>query len=107
LTTAKFKPLIFSMSGFAFSFIANMFILMIVYDFCLLPTCMLSVRRPQNMLEWSERLANWTQRQIQEIQEICPHVSGRSSEQSNQLGHLSIWTPVITAEVKKNNYNSV
>jgi hypothetical protein len=33
----KFKPLIFSMSGFALSCTANMFILMILYDFCLLP----------------------------------------------------------------------
>jgi hypothetical protein len=37
LTTAKFKPLISSMSGFTLSHTANMFILMILYDFCLLP----------------------------------------------------------------------
>jgi hypothetical protein len=37
LTTAKFKPLIFSMSGFVLSYPANMFILMILHDFCLLP----------------------------------------------------------------------
>jgi hypothetical protein len=37
LTTAKFKPLIFSVSGFAVSYTANTFILMILYDFCLLP----------------------------------------------------------------------
>jgi hypothetical protein len=37
LTTAKFKPLTFSMSGFTFSYTANMFILTILYDFCLLP----------------------------------------------------------------------
>jgi hypothetical protein len=36
-TTAKIKPLIFSVSGFALSYAANMFILMILYDFCLLP----------------------------------------------------------------------
>jgi hypothetical protein len=35
LTTAKFKPLIFYMSGFALSYTANMFGLIIVYDFCL------------------------------------------------------------------------
>jgi hypothetical protein len=34
LTAAKFKPLIFSMSGFTLSYTANMFILMILYDFC-------------------------------------------------------------------------
>jgi hypothetical protein len=36
LTTAMFKPLIFSMSGFALSYTMNMFILMILYDFSLL-----------------------------------------------------------------------
>jgi hypothetical protein len=36
LTTAKFKPVTFSVSGFTLSYIANMFILMILYDFCLL-----------------------------------------------------------------------
>jgi hypothetical protein len=38
LTTAKFKPLMFSLSGFSLFYIANMFILMNLYDFCLLPT---------------------------------------------------------------------
>jgi hypothetical protein len=37
LTAAKFKPHIFPMSGFALSYAANIFILMILYDFCLLP----------------------------------------------------------------------
>jgi hypothetical protein len=35
LTIAKFKPLLFSMSGFALSYTATMFILTILYDFCL------------------------------------------------------------------------
>jgi hypothetical protein len=35
LTTAKFIPLIFFMSDFNLSYTANMFILMILYDFCL------------------------------------------------------------------------
>jgi hypothetical protein len=35
MTTAKFKPLILSVSGFAFSSVANIF--MILDDFCLLP----------------------------------------------------------------------
>jgi hypothetical protein len=46
-------------------------------------------RRPQNMLERSECLADWNKHHIQEIQGICPHVSGRPSDQSTQLGHLS------------------
>jgi hypothetical protein len=37
LTAAKFKPFIFSVSGFTLSYAANMFILMILYDYCLLP----------------------------------------------------------------------
>jgi hypothetical protein len=36
LTAAKFKPLEFPMSGFALSNIANICILMILNDFCLL-----------------------------------------------------------------------
>jgi hypothetical protein len=37
LTTAKFMPLVFSVSDFALFYTVNMFILMILYDFCLLP----------------------------------------------------------------------
>jgi hypothetical protein len=37
ITAAKFKPLIFSVSGFALSNVANIFIFMILDDFCLLP----------------------------------------------------------------------
>jgi hypothetical protein len=33
LTTAKFKPLIFSMADYALSYTANLFILMILQDF--------------------------------------------------------------------------
>jgi hypothetical protein len=48
-------------------------------------------RKPQNarMLERSEGLADWTKHHIQEIEGISPHISGRSSGQSTQLGHLS------------------
>jgi hypothetical protein len=35
--TAMFKSLIFSMPGFALSYTTYMFILMILYNFCLLP----------------------------------------------------------------------
>jgi hypothetical protein len=35
-TAAKFKPLVFPVSGFALSNIANIFVFMILYDFCLL-----------------------------------------------------------------------
>jgi hypothetical protein len=37
MTAAKFKPLIFSVLGFALSNISNIFIFMILDDFCLLP----------------------------------------------------------------------
>jgi hypothetical protein len=46
-------------------------------------------RRPQNMLERSGGLADWTEHHVQEIQGIQPHVSGRSYGQSTQLRHLS------------------
>jgi hypothetical protein len=36
-TAAKFKPLIFSVSGFALPYAENMFILMIWYDLYLFP----------------------------------------------------------------------
>jgi hypothetical protein len=41
------------------------------------------------MLERSEGVANWSKHHTQEIQRIRPHVSGRSSDQSIHLGHLS------------------
>jgi hypothetical protein len=55
-------------------------------------------RRPQ----WSEGLVDWTKHHRQEIQGICQHVSGRSSDQSTQLGHLSHYHGR-----SKKNYNSV
>jgi hypothetical protein len=41
------------------------------------------------MLERSEGLADWTKRNIQEVQGIWTHVSDRVSSQSTQLGQLS------------------
>jgi hypothetical protein len=38
LTAAKFKRLILSVSGFTLPYAVNMFILMILYDICLLPS---------------------------------------------------------------------
>jgi hypothetical protein len=46
------------------------------------PTCIQG--RPQNMLERCEGAADWAKHHPQEIQGICPHVSGSST----QLGHL-------------------
>jgi hypothetical protein len=37
LTAAKFKPLALFVTGFALSNGANIFVIMILYDFCLLP----------------------------------------------------------------------
>jgi hypothetical protein len=39
LTIAKFKPLVLFMSDFAFPYSVNMFILMILYDFCWFLLC--------------------------------------------------------------------
>jgi hypothetical protein len=46
-------------------------------------------RGPQNVLERSEGLADWTEHHIQEIQRIRSHVSAGPSDQSTQSGHLS------------------
>jgi hypothetical protein len=63
LTTAKFKPLIFSMSGFALSCTANMFILMILYDFCLLPAqicyIIVCIRKADSRVQIANRCALW------------------------------------------------
>jgi hypothetical protein len=42
MTTAKLKPLIFSVLGFAFSNLANISIFMILDDFCMLPASRLA-----------------------------------------------------------------
>jgi hypothetical protein len=39
MTAAKFKPLIFSVSGFALSNVAYIFIFMILDDFCVILLC--------------------------------------------------------------------
>jgi hypothetical protein len=39
MTAAKLKPLIFSVSGFALSNVANIFIFMILDDFCMILLC--------------------------------------------------------------------
>jgi hypothetical protein len=63
LTAAKFNPLIFSLSGFAFSYDANMFILMILYDFCLLPAQFLYIVvntwEVESRVEIADRCAHW------------------------------------------------
>jgi hypothetical protein len=46
-------------------------------------------RRPQNMFQRSKGLADWTKHHLQEIQRICPHVSGKFICLSTKLGHLS------------------
>jgi hypothetical protein len=56
LTTTKFRPLVFSMSCFALSYTTNMFIPMILYDFCLSPIPTSKTLGPK--LRSSENL-NW------------------------------------------------
>jgi hypothetical protein len=36
MTAAKFKPFVFPVSGFALSNMADIFVFMVLYDFCLL-----------------------------------------------------------------------
>jgi hypothetical protein len=63
LTIAKFKPLIFSMSGFALSYTANMFILMILYDFCLSPAqycyIIIYIGKVKSRVQIANRCAHW------------------------------------------------
>jgi hypothetical protein len=41
------------------------------------------------MLKRSGGQADLTEHHLQKVQGICPHVSGRSSDQATQAGHLS------------------
>jgi hypothetical protein len=63
-TTDKFNPIIFSMSGFALSYATNMFILMILYDFCLLPAqfCYIIVYiwQVESRVQIANRCTPWT-----------------------------------------------
>jgi hypothetical protein len=63
LTTAKFKPVIFSVSGFCLFYVTKVFILTILYDFCLLPTqfCYIIVytRKVESRVQIADRFAPW------------------------------------------------
>jgi hypothetical protein len=51
------------MSDFALSYIANIFILMILYDFCLLPSqfcyTIVYIRKVENRVQIADRCAPW------------------------------------------------
>jgi hypothetical protein len=59
MTAAKFKPLIFFVSGFALSNIANIFIFMILDDFCLLLAWFCYVIVNVRNLESHMQIADW------------------------------------------------
>jgi hypothetical protein len=63
LNTVNFKPLMFSMSGFTLFYTADMFILMILYDFCLLPAqfyyIIIYIRKIGSRVEIADRCAPW------------------------------------------------
>jgi hypothetical protein len=59
MTAAKFKPLVFPVLGFALSNIANIFVLMILYDFCLLPALFSYVIVNVRNLESRMHIADW------------------------------------------------
>jgi len=44
LTATKFEPLLFPVLVFVFSFVSNIEIFVILYDFCLLPDIIVNVR---------------------------------------------------------------
>jgi hypothetical protein len=63
VTTAKFKSLIFPMSGFALFYVANIIILMILYDFCLLPAqfcyTIVYIRKVESRVQIADPCAPW------------------------------------------------
>jgi hypothetical protein len=60
---AKFKPLIFCMFSYTLSYCANMFILIILYDFCLLPAqfrvIIVYTREVESCVQIVARYAPW------------------------------------------------
>jgi hypothetical protein len=60
-SAAKFKPLLFSVSGLPLSYTANTFILTILYDFCLLPAQFCHIvaymRKVENSVQTADRFA--------------------------------------------------
>jgi hypothetical protein len=63
LTATKFKPLIFSVSGFALSYAVNMFVLMILYDLCLLPAqfsyIIVYIWKVESRVQIADQCAHW------------------------------------------------
>jgi hypothetical protein len=63
LTAAKFKPLIFSVPGFALLYAANIFSLMNLYDFWLLPAqfyhIIVYIRNVESLVQIADRCASW------------------------------------------------
>jgi hypothetical protein len=63
LTVAKFKLLIFSVSGFALPYAANIVILMIFYDLCLLPAqfcyVIVCIWKVESRVQIADRCATW------------------------------------------------
>jgi hypothetical protein len=63
LTAAKFKPLVFSVLGFALPYIADICIFIILYDFCLLAASfcyiIVNVRNIERFMQFSDRCVPW------------------------------------------------
>jgi hypothetical protein len=75
LTTAKFKSLIFSISGSALSYTANAFILMILYDFCLSPAqvcyIIVHIRKVESSVQIVDRWLRKTHEKLRWEQSVC------------------------------------
>jgi hypothetical protein len=63
LTAAEFKPLIFSVSGFILSYAANMVILTIFNDLCLLPAqfcyIIVNIWKVESCVKIADKCAPW------------------------------------------------
>jgi hypothetical protein len=89
MTAVKFKPLIFSMSGFVMSNVANNFIFMVVDDFCLLPVwfcyVIINVRNLESLMHIANRcgprkIANGAEKPILQKLQIHRWYSAANSQ---------------------------
>jgi hypothetical protein len=109
LTTAKFKPLIFSMPDFTLSYTTNMFILMIPYDFYLFPAQLcyiilyvyIYIWNVKSWVEIADRCAPWKFPMVRRTL-FCRRCNFKRqvSATNSQVGQVYIITDLISALCK-------
>jgi hypothetical protein len=105
MTTAKFKPLIFSVSGFALSSVANIFIFMILDDFYLLPAwfcyVIIHVRNLKSLMHISNpceprKFANGTENPVFQALQTCHYGCNQTLWRVNYI--LALNRPLLKGE---------